>query len=66
VIEEGGALRQDPGCDPVEQRLEQVVIGRADDRHVDLRAAQEASGEQAAEAGPDDDDSRALWRVWRR
>jgi hypothetical protein len=43
--------------------LEQVVIGLVDHRHVDRRAAQEASGEQAAEAGPDDDDSRRLWCV---
>jgi hypothetical protein len=39
------------------------MVGLVDHRHVDRRAAQEASSEQPAEAGPDDDDSRTVWFV---
>ena len=53
------ALGQDAGRHLVEQRLEQVVAGLADQRDVDVGLAQPLGGEQPAESGADDDDARA-------
>src|SRR5262249_34425311 len=59
------ALRQDAGGHLVQQRLEQVMSGLRDDRHVDSCALESLRREQAAEARSDHHDlvsgSRALW-----
>jgi hypothetical protein len=51
------ALGQDAGRDLVEQRLEQVVARAVDEGDLDVGASQRLGGEQAAEAGPDDDNA---------
>src|SRR5215207_442605 len=51
------ALGEDAGGHLVEQRLEQVVAGLADQGDVDVGLAQPLRGEQSAEAGADDDDA---------
>jgi hypothetical protein len=50
------ALGQDAGGDLVQQRLEQVVDGPADQRDVDVGVRELLDGEEAAEAGAHDDD----------
>ena len=52
------ALGEDAGGHLVEQRLEEVVAGLADQRDVDGRLAQRLRREQPAESGADDDDTR--------
>ena len=47
--------REDPGRDLVEERLEEVMVGRGDQRHGDRRAPQRLGGVEAAEPGADDD-----------
>ena len=46
--------RERAGRDLVGERLEEVEVLAVDERHVDVRAAQAAHGEQAAEAAADD------------
>ena len=46
------SLGQDAGRALVQQRLEQVVLGAADEGHLDRRAPQRPDGEQAGEAPP--------------
>ena len=48
------ALREDPGRELIEQRLEQMVVGAVYERHLDRSAAQESRREQPAEAAADD------------
>jgi hypothetical protein len=50
------ALGQDAGGHLVQQRLEQVVDGPADQRDVDVGVRELLDGEEAAEAGAHDDD----------
>jgi hypothetical protein len=52
------ALGQDAGGHLVEQRLEEVVAGPADQRDVHRGALEGLGGEQPAEPGPDDDHPR--------
>lgn len=46
----------------VKQRLEQVVVVAVDDRDIDRTVGQSLRGEQAAEAGADNDDPGARGR----
>jgi hypothetical protein len=50
------ALGEDAGRDLVEQRLEEVVGGAVDQRHVHIGVPQGLGGEEAAESRADDDD----------
>jgi hypothetical protein len=50
-------LRQDVRRHLVEERLEEVMVGPVDDRHLDIRSPQGLGGEQAREAGADDRDA---------
>ena len=54
------ALREDPGGDLVEQRLEEVVVVAVHQRHPDRAATQPARGEQPSEASAHDHDSMGL------
>ena len=54
------ALREDPGGDLVEHRLEEVVVVAVHERHSDRGATQPARGEQAPEASAHDHDSMGL------
>ena len=51
------ALGEDARRHLVEQRLEEVVAGARDEGDLDVLAAQGLRGEEAAEAGTDDDDA---------
>ena len=56
------ALGEDAGRHLVEQRLEEVVGGLRDHRHVDVGAAQRLGAEEPAEAGTDHDDAVPVGR----
>jgi hypothetical protein len=49
------ATWQDPGCDLIQQRLEQVMIGPVHDRDVDIGAGQGTRHPDPAEPATDDD-----------
>ncbi len=49
--------------DLIEQRLEHVVVAPVDERHVDVAAGKPLRGCEAAEAGADNHDVRAIARA---
>jgi hypothetical protein len=54
------ALAQDPGGHLVQQRLEQVVRGAADERHISFCPSKGLGGEQPTEARPDNDNAMRI------
>jgi hypothetical protein len=53
-------VREDPRCDLVQQRLEEVVIGPVHEGHVDIGAGECLRGVETGEPAADDDDLMAL------